>query len=1045
MLAKVVHRITTTALAILCISALLKAEVYGAQNASVPAPSAVQLHITVPATTCTASDVYLGVVARDRPWRRPTAERVVQNGSASFTVPAGTYDVIAAARGCSVDSRRISVGSERDVDVQLPLAAAPSSSGTVRDESGKPIAGARIGTVRASIQPAVGMFSELALQTIALQETAFSDELGRWTLGASADEKMPLIVQAAGYAPVIHAVVAGDAPSSITTILRAGSRLRVKITRPDHEAVLVLAPMKPIASPMPLHWQEGIWSRAVTASEISWDSLPAGEYRVLAKWPDPVRFGPTVEVARVSLRAGEHLTVSAKLPATPPRAARHTALFAATPIDPTSLRVYANDAGQVTERRWSIELVAGGNVVYVEGAASPADVYLTTPDHLILGAPREVDSTQAGPTIRLSRGEGLIRVVADRELPSPRAVRVEFNACVADHRPAVVVPVGLDGALAVPWPSTCRVAVFRFEDFAAQAITADIPPGKTRVLGQLRLGKPARAEIQVLRDVDQQPVRGALVLASVVRESGDVVTIAEGVAGDDGRLTLHSLPAEDEITIEARDPATSLSGTRRLRFDPVLSGAIEVITIPAPASLTIVPSFDPAFASEYPTAAIRNVSLRRIGGDQKDRLLRNITDENREARFDALVPGQWQAIVLFELEQTTAMIDVEPILLDSGDDERIRPVLRPAVFQGTVMSRGRGLETQLMIRDTLAKNPIGRTVRTNRNGEFKAVLPSPGFYDVMVMRLLNGAIESKDLGEHAFLDPGRPVKLELSIGAIDVKVEDDSGAPAEARLTALLQKNRASGGVQQISRFGRTDGRGRATFDDIQDGDWIVEARDEAGHVAETTVRVTDGVTATAELSLARKPKIEGYVREENGSVAVDAAVHCFSVGQDLLPRQHSTKTDAGGYFSLPVVRPDAAVFRCGAITAAGASVPFVVSSTAPVNVTISAATGILVIDDWTDVPVRNSLWLTATDGRLLNLSWVDQTFGSRGGPLTIPRLPAGFWKIVRADTLETWLMLGRGLGTSLKVESEFRLDAGESRHLRVNDASASSSVDVTR
>jgi hypothetical protein len=91
-----------------------------------------------------------------------------------------------------------------------------------------------------------------------------------------------------------------------------------------------------------------------------------------------------------------------------------------------------------------------------------------------------------------------------------------------------------------------------------------------------------------------------------------------------------------------------------------------------------------------------------------------------------------------------------------------------------------------------------------------------------------------------------------------------------------------------------------------------------------------------------------------------------------------------------------------------------------------------LIVEDWPAVPAPERFWLLGADSSVVNLAMVARMLGMRGTPLTIPRLAAGSWKVVRVDTLEQFSMLATGRGSLLPVVAKADLQPGELKRIHI-------------
>lgn len=999
------------------------------------------LVVTISGPGGVVSGAYVAVVADDEPWQRPAAEALTDMaGRAALEASPGTYELIATAPGLESHSEKVTLrrGSQTAVAVSMPPAI--DASGHIEDADGRPIVQASVSTIRAAVHPPIGTFSELAWNSVAPGERTRTDENGWFRLPVPAAKKMAILIEARGYAPAWRTTSPEENPDAIKVTLRQGASLRVALDRSESDAMVVIRSIESSAPEggVPAEWQERVWARRAADRVLTWDALPEGEYKIVATFPDPARFASPVELARVSLAAGAAPALSVVLPPTPPRATVHSTFRLPRTADTTALLAFVKDAKTVKSARWSSEPLPNGKLIYVEGAASPDDVYFTAAGDLIL--PRLPVVKRFASLASHPAGAVSMKVAVAAEDAMPSIGTADFRQCANEARAVLPVAVARDGAIEMPWPVRCDAVSLRFGSFAPLAVAARVARGGRRALGEFQLQAPAEAEIRVTHDPNGTPARHAIVRASVTRDPNVQVTVAEQVTDEDGLLVMNALPAGEEITFEAIDAATTMTGRTRALFGQggESPGAVG-ITIPQPAALVVSPTLDPDAVAHVPNAAIRSVSVRRLDENDEVRRSRDVSPGTPEIAFEQLPPGTWQPWIVVDTGGAADLIEIDPVVLASGDRKRLTPRVKPAVFEGRLLSGGRGVEGQLTIVDQRSRGAYGRTTKTNEDGRFRIALPAPGFYEVHLARAAAGTFDLIALGEHHFADPKRPVEIELPAGGLDLLVLDEEmNAVSGAEVTAVLPGTRRGGGVRQIARSARTDTSGKASLREVPEGLWIVQATDGSGGRAEKSVQVDDSPTATpAVLTLERNPAvIEGVVRETAGGTAFGAEVHCFFVGDDGLPREQSAKADERGRFRIAVSQPAPGAFHCTAVTAEGGVLPFAGAVGRTLYVAPSPVTGRLIIDDPAFGWRANALWLVSQDGRPVNIAWTAK-FRGPDGSLIVPRLPAGSWRMVRAHTLAALQTLGRGAGGALQQAAAFSLEPGETEHIELQSNTA--------
>ncbi|MGK2857862.1 MAG: hypothetical protein ACSLFQ_11710 [Thermoanaerobaculia bacterium] len=1014
----------------------------GAATSMDSAPASATARIVVASESGSVGPTYAALVRPDGPWRQPSAEGVTKSGSLDLVVSPGDYVLIASAPGYQLYIDKVTVAEGGPGLFEVELTPAVRISGSIGDEQGAPIAGARVMTNRAAVARPFGMFSDLGWDYIGNQETTGVDASGLWSLEVSGDGKTPLLVEARGFAPAWLSTPDVTAAGSKTT-LRQGGQLKVLLDRADDAVVVVAVPRdESAAGSIPPELQRWVWSRQALTRELRWDSLPAGEYRLVAAYPDPTRFGSDIELARdVQVAAGATASVETKLPPTPPPAEAIVRFFAPLSADPAGLRAFVKDGLRaVREARLALEPVVRGRSIYVEGAMPSGDVYLTTPSYLILPAATAAVTPGSSTLVSFPSATVRARLMTKQSRDLPPAAEVRFRSCVKEMQSAVRVALGKRGEVTIPWPSMCQAAVLEVDGFASVALTASVSQGQERSLGEIELANPASVHVRVVYEPSGRPAAHAIVRVSVLRGPATNVVLVEKSSDDNGLLELPSLPSGEEIMFEARDAVTNLAGIERRWLEPGELTTLDPLGIPEPASLTITPSIDGGFLLLYPDTTIQGISLRPLDGrDHGEPRSMDLMPGSNETTFTSLYPSEWTPFVLVRVNDSVHVFELDPQKLESGDMRRIAPQIKPFVFDGLLTAGGRPVAAQLMIKNTSGDAKFGRSLRTRDDGTFQIVLPSRGIYEVEVMRQVDGQMRGTPLGEHSFDDPAQLVRLEMPTGRIEVQVtrRSDRSPIERAQVTAAGRRNRSIGGVQQLRVSSRSNSTGFAILEEVLEGVWTIQARDQAGNAAEATARVSRDATTKVTLSLDAEATAEGRLLELSGSPAAGASLQCLAMGADSLPRDFATETDVVGIFRIPIPRPEPRILFCGATTREGSVVPFILSPGGSTqDLVVPTASGRLLIEGWSAGDLA-TYWLLGSDSRLFNLSWARSR--RSGTALDILRLPSDSWRIVRANSVQAWIQLARGLGGTLPEVANFTLSPGQALSIRLDSANKES------
>jgi hypothetical protein len=225
---------------------------------------ATAVAVTVSGPGGALSGAYVALVADDEPWQRPTAEALTDDdGRAYLPAAAGAYELIAAAPRLQSHSEKVTLIAGKHSAVAVSMPPVMDASGHIEDTEGRPIAGARVSTIRAAVQPPIGTFSELAWNSVAPAERTTTDADGWFRLPVPSTKRMAILIEARGYAPAWRTTSPEEDPSEMKITLRPGASLRVALDRTEPHAMVVVRGVNSNAPEggVPAEWQERVWAR----------------------------------------------------------------------------------------------------------------------------------------------------------------------------------------------------------------------------------------------------------------------------------------------------------------------------------------------------------------------------------------------------------------------------------------------------------------------------------------------------------------------------------------------------------------------------------------------------------------------------------------------------------------------------------------------------------------------------------------------------------------------------------------------------------------
>ena len=999
---------------------------------------------------------YVAIVPVWRPWSRPGAETITERGVATFRVAAGTYRFIVGAPGYEVTTYGpLAVSPAPATDFDVELRPVKRISGTVSDEQGNPLSGIRVSDVRAVIPPPLGTLSELAVRHLAGTWSVKTDEDGSWALPVAGDGNVPVVIDGPGFVTAWRLFSVKNPQTDL--ILTKGGTLRLIADRTDPNLVIGLTrDGDDAAGTIPPDWQPQVWSKWASVTTLTWDSLPAGNYTIRAKYPDARYFmakAATLATARVTSEAPVEVRVT--LPPQRSLAEDVHALFLAgiSRRDLGEAEAFAGGADGRARRVDSfLEDVSGGSVLYVRGEGKRPPFYALTATRFIAANPDVADARDDAATEPWvasvhARSDVRLRLrSAEKDLTFPGSGTAVLRDCPRSKRISVPVEIGKENVVRFVAPAGCRMLTIALDPFEPLVLEKRLNAGE-QSLGEFVLRAAATADVHVVRDPGGASVAGAtvrLMAASDERPDTISVLVAEATAGDDGWAHFSGAPVYRDLQVVAETPQSEKSVAAELRLQPRQHGVIDPLAVPKPATLIVEPKIDAAFHTRFPAARVVNVLVkpndpRRSNEKRQENLVSGKRQENTgdedSLRFDGLYPGLWRVSCIVRVAGTYSVFESEEIELKAGDSRRFPMRIEPLVFEGRVTESGKGIAARIAVVDPAA---IASRLYFDSagNGEFHAVLPTKGVYAVEVAALASQG-DIIPIGDVDFTDPAKPIEIAIPRGSVIARVRDDGKPVPEAVVAATLLRD-ARGRVQTMETMRVADAFGEATFEGLIPGLWTFSVRQRGqGRGAKKSRTVQANEELEVDLDLDRAIAIEGTVLDMGGMPLPRARVDCVFVSNAGIPNTAGADADAEGKFTVEVDSLSAPPALCSVIGPMGAVDAFRATPGQHVNIAVPAATAALHIPDWGAHRNPNVFWLAAPDGRVISLSAVAVEIGRFGAPLEIPALATGRWNVVRIQSLSQWFALGNGLAASLPTVADVAMDSGSSKVIHLYGSSA--------
>jgi hypothetical protein len=1053
-------------------------------------PAAVEVQVRGAAQEAATTRYYVALVAEDRPWSEPAAERLLPAGVSGTTwqVVPGRYRAVCAAAGREVVFLGVfeAAASERR-EVECAPASLVQVSGRLAAADGSPIAGAKVGLPHAFLSDFSTRLSVLGEEVAAADRSTRSGADGRFVLAGPGKFKNSIWIEAEGYAPYDLQNVLFEAPTATNRGTDVGV---VRLTRGASLTVTV-APLPPGVAPDRYRvalrrggavfdrgeqdrLAQRIWQRPLAAGLLRWPSLEAGTYSVVAVPLD--ESGEPAELTRVALQAGQAASVEAavggkvSLPAAAgiktggPGSLRLLAVGggagvavgassmpfevrrldgAAVPKTPAMLA-----AGSVAAR-WSV--VSGGTLGEVAGGCRAGAEYWLRGEGEV--SPEiEVKGDDCGPSVPLKiypAGEVHGRIVVPVGAARPATVRVRAAQCPKGPGQAAVPagrfpsPVAKDGSWSAEVPAGCLELAVEAGDFAPAAYhQIATATGRKTDLGVQALSFGASLLTRVVAD-DGTPLVAAVSLlpaAGVARALSDsyagreVPALAEGRSASSGWVHLTGLQ-EGRFVLRVRASGRPLFVSDPFELAARLELVLDDLRVPAPAVLRVhlVPSDDVASLQ-----ATYTVTANGLGPPDwiHGTALRVAAGKDNTAQFPALVSGRWQIRAMVRMSSGEFPLGRREVNLLPGATTIEMPV-DGRMYHGHVTYHDAPLAAALDLRPVSrgeARSPV--YAESGADGEFTVALPQGGGFSARIAARKPALHTTLPLV--VFGDPSETVEVEVPDATLDGRVVDDQAKSVpKVLVTARQVADSPPSGDGQSGELISTDvetlsdEQGLFHFDGLGDGRWLLQAsrRELRSDQVPVDVPAAPGQDAVT-LVLADRDKVSGHVLSPDGQPVAGARVSVtFPPGSGLpIAAEAMAVSEDDGSFAVDRLAPLGTPVN---VAVAAPGLPVTTSRRAldvgALELQLAPSGGEI------DLTLAQGSWSDFA-ANLLVLVADDGSFvgtataGARVSSqvLSVPNLASGHWTLARIDSAAHDAALAVGGGRSLSPLASLDLRPGQ-------------------
>jgi hypothetical protein len=545
-----------------------------------------------------------------------------------------------------------------------------------------------------------------------------------------------------------------------------------------------------------------------------------------------------------------------------------------------------------------------------------------------------------------------------------------------------------------------------------------------------------------VREPGDAVVPGAIVRVMALSDewsSRERIPAVEAKTGADGWAHVEGLPVLRSLQLVAQAPGGESSLVAEARAEPRGRLTIDPLSIPKPATLVVAPKLSARVRELFPRARVRLVSVESVDPLRAalEKQQQKPGDDDSPLRFEQLTPGTWRATAWVEVAGTNALVKIAEVDLKAGETRRLDAAVEPAVFQGRVTSGGKGVAARITLENRSVSDVARQQFDSNNDGSFYAVLPNPGAYGAVAVRL-DSQSDGIPLNDIDFIDPSQPVEIALPATSTAVIHVRAAGKPVAKAMVWMSETRDGRGRIQHDARGRSTDSGGDVKFEHVVAGEWIVSTHDQgSGSGTEKAALVREGEDSDVTLDIRPENAIQGSVHDPPGLVVPNARIDCLLLGATGTPSQSASVTDIDGKFRVDTYSELSAPALCSVVTPSGVVDAFKAMPGDDAAVQLASSTGALRISDWATSYSPGAFWLATSDGRVISLSALAEVAGRFGPPLQIPALAAGHWKVIRLQSVTQWVALAMGHGNALPGNADVDLEGGAAKSIHVYDTAA--------
>lgn len=776
---------------------------------------------------------YIAIVAEDRPWSDPAQESI--GSGASWEVPAGSYRIVAGARGYATEfSEPIAIAQSDTRELRFPLTSLATVKGFVVSEGGNPVARA---SVTSGFQRNV--LSAIAEAHLRSNSVAISSTNGSFAVFVR-PETQRLIIEAAEYAPAVMDVALLAGKPSTTVVLRKGASLGLRWSapiEPRSEKISLLPVDAALPAQMTRAEAIALWTRSITQSEPRWDGLPSGTYQIVMRSAGASSAPPPVDLGEVILAPGEQRSVNVVLPARPANqdasAGTFRVLVRDAELENENLHITHWSGSNRTKLIPSIRRVAGGSLLTLDAPCSAGSV-------LVLDTLGEIGSTTldgtCGETIRVAlapRARLAARITVPSGVRLPRFALLRATNCGAGGEMELPFAIA-DSRVSMTVPSNCSGFSVHASGFAPVTLPARLADVRT-----IALREGAAAALRIRSAATADLMAGVRITAirvhdlPAIRKDADLESMAliTAVSDASGWARMDGLPDEHVVFFLRAAGRRHAQVSEPYKLTPGTETVIDDLLLQPASNVHVTVSRPEALADSLDLSAIE---LRPAGHNHWPRFLAitgAITPSGTV--IEDVPPGSWEVQATGRLRNGFAIRAAKTTVdVVSGADQHVTLAIRDGLYQGRVTRAGAPVAGTINLKPADRRSGRRHSVATiAADGTFLVLLEDAGEYTARVQESSGGVSLNHYV---AFTDPEKEVAIELPMRRITGRVVDSTGAPVSDAMVSATQQIADPGGEASA----RNTSDGRFVLRSVATGTWAIVASTKSGQSEPAVVSV---------------------------------------------------------------------------------------------------------------------------------------------------------------------------------------------------------------